>query len=124
MQEEAKTQRYYATCGLGLFSDADFRHVGLHRTASYILGAPATRHPERRRASDGGALCLRREPEHDPGQMNPHGWRESVKFLREAGYVVICVDQKSVSFRDMGRGENHEFVDFSISDCREAFVVV
>jgi hypothetical protein len=49
-QEEVKTERYYATYGLGLFFDdkanvlqpCDFRHVGLHRTAGYILGVDPT----------------------------------------------------------------------------------
>jgi autotransporter strand-loop-strand O-heptosyltransferase len=44
-QEEVKPERYYATYGLGLFFDdkanvlqpCDFRHVGLHKTAGYIL---------------------------------------------------------------------------------------
>ena len=44
--EEVKTENYYATYSIGLFFDdkdfvfqpCDFRHVGLHRTAGYILG--------------------------------------------------------------------------------------
>src|SRR5215472_16414991 len=44
--EEIKPERYYATYSMGLFFDdkdcvhqpCDFRHVGLHRTAGYILG--------------------------------------------------------------------------------------
>jgi hypothetical protein len=40
------------------------------------------------------------DPQRDPCQIlnNPHGWREIVKFLKEAGYAVVCVDRKRVSF--------------------------
>ena len=49
-QQEVKPERYYATYGVGLFFDdkanvlqpCDFRHVGLHRTAGYILGVDPT----------------------------------------------------------------------------------
>jgi len=27
---------------------------------------------------------------------NPNGWREVIRFLRDAGYKVVCVDQKPV----------------------------
>jgi autotransporter strand-loop-strand O-heptosyltransferase len=48
--EEHQPDRYYATYSLGLFFDdkdfmfqpSDFRHVGLHRTAAYILGVDPT----------------------------------------------------------------------------------
>ena len=48
--EEIKPERYYATYSMGLFFDdkdfvfqpSDFRHVGLHRTAGYILGVDPT----------------------------------------------------------------------------------
>jgi autotransporter strand-loop-strand O-heptosyltransferase len=88
-QAEVKTER-----SLGLFFDhkanvlqpCDFRQVGPHSTAGYILarrrpdGSPsATRHSERRRASDGGALCLHRDPEARPntGTTRTAGARSS-----------------------------------------------
>src|SRR5262249_43967879 len=51
--EEAKTDTFYATYSIGLFFDdrdgvyqpSDFRHVGLHRTAGYILGVDPTEIP-------------------------------------------------------------------------------
>src|SRR5262249_40878039 len=53
--EENKPERYYATYSMGLFFDdkdfmfqpSDFRHVGLHRTAGYILGVDPTELPPR-----------------------------------------------------------------------------
>jgi autotransporter strand-loop-strand O-heptosyltransferase len=51
--EEIKPEQYYATYCMGLFFDdkdfmfqpCDFRHVGLHRTAGYILGVDPTEMP-------------------------------------------------------------------------------
>jgi autotransporter strand-loop-strand O-heptosyltransferase len=53
--EEIRPERYYATYSMGLFFDdkdfvfqpCDFRHVGLHRTAGYILGVNPTETPPR-----------------------------------------------------------------------------
>ena len=53
--EEVVPEQYYATYYLGLFFDdpefiwqpCDFRHVGLHRTAAYILGVDAADTPPR-----------------------------------------------------------------------------
>jgi autotransporter strand-loop-strand O-heptosyltransferase len=53
--EEVQAERFYATYSLGLFFDdkdgifqpSDFRHVGLHRTAAYILGVDPTETPPR-----------------------------------------------------------------------------
>jgi autotransporter strand-loop-strand O-heptosyltransferase len=59
--DEVKPERYYATYSMGLFFDdkdnvfqpCDFRHVGLHRTAGYILGVdPADMPPHISLAED------------------------------------------------------------------------
>ena len=107
--EEVKPERYYATYSIGLFFDdkdcvhqpCDFRHVGLHRTAGYILGVDPTEVPPR--------IALDDDTGRSPSPMsaspcrarrrakywnNPTGWREIVAFLKEAGYRVICIDQK------------------------------
>ena len=52
-EHEVKPERYYASYRMGLFFDdkdcvhqpADFRFVGLHRTAGYILGVDPTEMP-------------------------------------------------------------------------------
>ena len=67
---------------LGLFFDdddciqqpCDFRLVGLHRTAGYILGVDPHRSAAaagvcRRRAADRRTLCLHRRAEHQPVQV-------------------------------------------------------
>ncbi len=103
--------RVYATYCLGLFFDdttynwqpTDFRHVGLHRTAGYILGVdPAEETPRL-------ALLDESRPVPEPYVCiavqsttqcklwnNPDGWRGVVSFFRQAGYRVICIDQKPV----------------------------
>ena len=110
LEEQQLATRAYATYSVGLFFDdkdnvhqpTDFRHVGLHRTAGYILGvdpaeeAAATR-AAGRNAADRRALCLHRGAELDPvantGTIRD-GWREVVRFLKANGYRVVCIDQK------------------------------
>lgn len=107
--EEVKPHRYYATYSMGLFFDdkdgvqqpCDFRHVGLHRTAGYILGVDPTEVPPRLALADTGRpiperyVCIASQSTTQCKYWNnPHGWREIVAFLKEAGYRVICIDQK------------------------------
>jgi autotransporter strand-loop-strand O-heptosyltransferase len=109
--EEVKTERFYATYSIGLFFDddnrvhqpCDFRHVGLHRTAGYILGVDPTEVPPRivladeSRPIDEPYVCIGTQSTTQAKYWNnPNGWREIVKFLKEAGYRVICIDQKPV----------------------------
>ena len=109
--EEVKSERYYATYSIGLFFDdkdcvhqpCDFRHVGLHRTAGYILGVDPTEEPPRMVLADESRpipepyVCIAAQSTTQSKYWNnPHGWREIVAFLKEAGYRVICIDQKPV----------------------------
>lgn len=102
----------YASYCLGLFfkdedcewQPTDFRHVGLHKTAAYILGLDLTEKAPR--------LCLKDDsrPISEPYAViavqatsaakmwnNPNGWREVIAFLKARGYRVICIDQKPVT---------------------------
>lgn len=107
--EEVEPNRYYATYSMGLFFDdkdgvqqpCDFRHVGLHRTAGYILGVDPTEAPPRLALADASRptaeryVCIAAQSTTQCKYWNnPHGWREIVSFLKEAGYRVICIDQK------------------------------
>jgi autotransporter strand-loop-strand O-heptosyltransferase len=109
--EEVKPERYYATYSVGLFFDdkdylyqpCDFRHVGLHRTAGYILGVDPTEVPPKIAIADDSRpvpepyVCIATQSTTQAKYWNnPTGWREIVKFLKEAGYRVICIDQKPV----------------------------
>jgi autotransporter strand-loop-strand O-heptosyltransferase len=101
---------YYATYNIGLFfNDAqsfyqpcDFRVVGLHRTAGYILGVdPAEMPPEVALPDDSRPIpekyvCIAAQSTTQSKYWNhPHGWREIVQFLKDHGYRVICIDQKA-----------------------------
>jgi len=109
--EAIEPARYYATYKLGLFFDdkdcihqpCDFRLVGLHRTAGYILGVDPEEEPPLIAASEDA------RPMPDPYVViatqsttqckywnNPNGWHEIVRFLKQAGYRVVCIDQQPV----------------------------
>jgi autotransporter strand-loop-strand O-heptosyltransferase len=111
--EEVQPEKYYATYSIGLFFDdkdnlwqpCDFRHVGLHRTAGYILGVDPEEVPPRIAAmpgEDGRPLaepyvCIAvQSTTQCKYWKNPRGWRELVGFLKAAGYRVVCIDQKPV----------------------------
>jgi autotransporter strand-loop-strand O-heptosyltransferase len=103
--------RYYATYRMGLFFDdkecinqpCDFRLVGLHRTAGYILGvdpaevAPRLSIPDDTRPiAEPYVVIAVQSTTQAKYWNNPFGWHEIVAFLKERGYRVICIDQKAV----------------------------
>ena len=108
--DEIKPERFYATYSIGLFFDdkdfifqpTDFRYVGLHRTAGYILGVDPTEVPPNIVIEDDSRpiaepyVCIAAQSTTQSKYWNnPNGWREIVSFLKEAGYRVICIDQKA-----------------------------
>jgi autotransporter strand-loop-strand O-heptosyltransferase len=109
--EELKPERYYASYSIGLFFDdkdfifqpSDFRHVGLHRTAGYILGVdPTEKAPniviedDTRPIAEPYVCIAVQSTTQSKYWNNPNGWREIIAFLKEAGYRVVCIDQKAV----------------------------
>ena len=107
-EAEVEPARYYATYNIGLFFDdearifqpCDFRLVGLHRTAGYILGVDPTEEPpllaveDETRPVPERYVCIAAQSTTQAKYWNnPNGWRELVKFLKENGYRVICIDQ-------------------------------
>jgi autotransporter strand-loop-strand O-heptosyltransferase len=109
--EGVQAERYYATYSIGLFFDdkdcvlqpTDFRHVGLHRTAGYILGVDPTEAPpeialadETRPIAEPYVCIAVQSTTQSKCWNNPLGWHEIVRFLKEHGYRVICIDQKPV----------------------------
>ena len=109
--EEIRPERYYATYSMGLFFDdkdftfqpCDFRHVGLHRTAGYILGVDPTEVPPRialpddsRPIAEPYVVIATQSTTQAKYWNNPTGWHDIIAFLKEAGYRVICIDQKRV----------------------------
>jgi autotransporter strand-loop-strand O-heptosyltransferase len=110
--EELDPGRYYATYSLGLFFDdrdcvrqpSDFRLVGLHRTAAYILGVDPAEHPPRIACGDDDGrplaepyVCIATQSSTQSKYWNnPSGWHDVIAFLKEQGYRVVCIDQKTV----------------------------
>jgi autotransporter strand-loop-strand O-heptosyltransferase len=109
--EQVEAERFYATYSIGLFFDdkeclfqpCDFRFVGLHRTAGYILGVDPAEEPPVLACAEGGRpiaepyVCITvQSTSQSKYWNNPDGWREIVAFLKEAGYRVVCIDQKPV----------------------------
>jgi len=109
--EELETGRYYATYSIGLFFDdrdcvrqpSDFRLVGLHRTAAYILGVDPTEHPPHIALDDDTRplaepyVCIATQSSSQAKYWNnPSGWRDVVTFLKQHGFRVVCIDQKPV----------------------------
>jgi autotransporter strand-loop-strand O-heptosyltransferase len=107
--EQVKPQEYYASYCIGLFFDdedrvwqpCDFRLVGLHRTAGYILGVdPTERAPKLGLADDGPPIAepyvviATQSTTQSKYWNNPNGWREVVSFLKAQGLRVVCIDQK------------------------------
>lgn len=108
--EEVRPKSFYASYTLGLFFDdrdgvqqpCDFRLVGLHRTAGYILGVDPTEEPPAVAIDAGGrpiaepyVVIAAQSSSQCKYWNNPTGWREVVAFLKDAGYRVVCIDQKA-----------------------------
>ena len=108
-EAEVEPERYYASYRLGLFfydregvhQPCDFRHVGLHRTAGYILGVDPQEVPPKIALADDGRplaepyVCIAVQASSRAKMWNnPLGWHEIVRFLKAAGYRVVCIDQR------------------------------
>ncbi len=125
--EQVDASRYYATYNIGLFFDdaacewqpTDFRHVGLHRTAGYILGVDPTEAPptlilpDESRPIDEPYVCIAVQAStHAKKWVNPHGWHELVTWLKAQGYRVVCIDRERVH----GAGLAHTHIPHGAED--------
>lgn len=99
----------YACYYLGLFfkgdvdhQPCDFRYIGLHRTAGYILGVDPEEEKPRfdlsapRKIEDPYVCIAVQSSSQAKYWNNPFGWHEVVKFLKDNGYRVLCVDRDRV----------------------------
>jgi autotransporter strand-loop-strand O-heptosyltransferase len=108
--DQKLAENAYATYCLGLFFDdsdcifqpTDFRQVGLHRTAGYILGVDPTETPpilalpDESRPVDTPYVCIAVQSSTQAKYWNnPHGWHAVVAHLKQRGYRVVCIDQKA-----------------------------
>jgi autotransporter strand-loop-strand O-heptosyltransferase len=114
-EADVDKERYYASYTIavyyqgGLMYDykdcvpCDFRRVGLHRAAGYILGVDPTEEPPRilvpndtRPLAEPYVCIAVQSTLQAKFWNNPTGWSEIVSFLKAAGYRVVCIDLKSV----------------------------
>lgn len=115
-KEEVQAEQFYATYYIGLFFDdteniwqpCDFRHVGLHRTAGYILGVDPQEEPPRiafvddtRPIADPYVCIATQATAQCKKWNNPYGWSEIIRFLKDAGYRVVCIDRQPVHGQGM-----------------------
>jgi autotransporter strand-loop-strand O-heptosyltransferase len=106
--ERRLQDRAYATYCMGLFFEdtaniwqpTDFRQVGLHKTAAYILGvdpeeaAPRLVLPDESRPIPEPYVCIAVQSSTQCKHWNnPGGWHAVIAFLKAAGYRVICIDR-------------------------------
>lgn len=110
---EVEPARYYATYTIAVYFlkggiydhkdyvPSDYRYVGLHRAAGYILGVDPAETPPRIALVDDSRpipepyVCIAAQSTmQSKFWNNPDGWREIVAFLKGAGYRVVCIDLK------------------------------
>jgi len=109
VKAESLQDKVYASYCLGLFFEdaasvwqpTDFRHVGLHKTAAYILGvdprevAPRLALPDDSRPIAEPYVCIAVQSSTQCKHWNnPEGWHQLIAFLKGQGYRVLCIDQK------------------------------
>ncbi len=106
---EVPNYRPYACYYMGLFfkgdvdnQPIDFRYIGLHRTAGYILGVDPADIPPRfdlsapRQIKEKYVCIAAQSSSQAKYWNNPFGWREVVNFLKDNGYRVLCIDKEAV----------------------------
>ncbi|MGE4302371.1 MAG: autotransporter strand-loop-strand O-heptosyltransferase [Victivallaceae bacterium] len=120
-KEDTVKYKPYACYYMGLFfkgnvdnQPIDFRYIGLHRTAGYILGVDPSDDPPRfnlsapRRIKEPYVCIAAQSSSQAKYWNNPHGWLDVVQFLKDKGYRVLCVDRDAV----YGHGINQNFIPY------------
>ncbi|QHI96448.1 autotransporter strand-loop-strand O-heptosyltransferase [Aristophania vespae] len=103
---------FYATYYIGLYfhdqdnkwQPADFRMVGLHRTAGYILGVDPTEEAplvdiaqaDKRPIAEPYVVIAVQASSACKYWNHPTGWMDIVAYLKQKGYRVICIDKEPV----------------------------
>jgi autotransporter strand-loop-strand O-heptosyltransferase len=108
---EVRPERYYASYNVcifygddrGVHQPCDYRLVGLQAAASHILGFDPDQTPPRlvvpnapRPVAEPYVCIATQSTTQAKYWNNPEGWSEVVRFVRQAGYRVFCIDQKPV----------------------------
>ena len=122
---ETMKYRTYACYYMGLFfrgnvdnQPIDFRYIGLHRTAGYILGLDPSDIPPRfnlsapRKIKEKYVCIAAQSSSQAKYWNNPFGWMEVIKFLKDNGYRVLCIDKEKVH----GIGINWNWIPYGCED--------
>ena len=107
-KESHRTINPYASWYVGLFFKADtlhqpvdFRKVGFHRNAGYILGVDPRECPPRlkldaeRKIAEPYVCIAAQSTNQAKYWNNGHGWAEVVAHLKSLGYRVLCIDRQA-----------------------------
>ncbi len=125
-KEETEKYQTYACYYMGLFfrgnvdnQPIDFRYIGLHRTAGYILGVknisdiPPRFNLSAKRKIKEPYVCIAAQSSSQAKYWNnPYGWLEVVDFLKQKGYRVLCIDKEKV----YGQGTSNNFIPYGAED--------
>ncbi|MDR2443440.1 MAG: autotransporter strand-loop-strand O-heptosyltransferase, partial [Deltaproteobacteria bacterium] len=108
--QEVVTKEPYASYRVGLFfghnldnQPIDFRQVGLHRTAGYILGVDPQEVPpllnlnvKRPEGLEEPYVCIATKSSCQAKFWNNgHGWNIVINHLKSLGYRVLAIDRES-----------------------------
>ncbi len=123
--EETVKYKPYACYYMGLFfkgdvdnQPIDFRYIGLHRTAGYILGVDPADHAPRfdlsapRKIKEKYVCIAAQSSSQAKYWNNPSGWITVIDFLKKNGYRVLCVDKEKVH----GIGINYNLIPYGCED--------
>ncbi len=107
--KKVRFQKPYASYRMGLFfrgnnidQPFDFRQVGLHKTAGYILGvdpreeAPRVRLGNKRTIKERYVVVATKSSSQAKFWNNGYGWEQVIAYLKEMGYRVLCIDKEPI----------------------------
>jgi autotransporter strand-loop-strand O-heptosyltransferase len=126
--DETENYKPYACYYMGLFfkgdvdhQPIDFRYIGLHRTAGYILGLedddlkdlpPRVDLSAPRQIKEKYVCIAAQSSSQAKYWNNPFGWITVVDFLKKNGYRVLCIDKQKV----YGTGLNWNYIPYGAED--------
>ena len=126
--EDTVKYQPYASYYMGLFfkgdvdnQPVDFRYIGLHRTAGYILGLdgddladlpPRFNLSAPRKIQEKYVVIAAQSSSQAKYWNNPFGWMTVVNFLKDNGYRVLCIDKEKAH----GTGLNWNYIPYGAED--------
>lgn len=122
---ETKTKNPYASYLLGVFfggnteyQPVDFRTIGLHEQASYILGVDTKAEPpivklgSERKIKEPYVCIATKGSAQNKYWNNGYGWEQVIDYLKSLGYRVLCIDKE----RTEGKGYIWNRMPFGCED--------